>query len=181
LLRCLSATDHSTLTSPTSSTAHNLRPITPSYQHTYRSRIASPVAPWSDCRRGSISNSRTPAGMEGFRRLIHVLFAFWFFLHHARLADGLSLNVQSPGAWRGAQPAGQRLIIAANVKTAAASLADSCMAFYNGDQPGGTLGLLPPNAAGSFNWWESGALWGLVCRSISVDVMLTFAQMIEYW
>ncbi|KAF2670502.1 mannan endo-1,6-alpha-mannosidase DCW1 [Microthyrium microscopicum] len=34
------------------------------------------------------------------------------------------------------------------------------MAFYDGNKPGGIPGLLPPSAIGSYNWWESGALWG---------------------
>jgi Glycosyl hydrolase family 76 len=66
-----------------------------------------------------------------------------------------------------ARRSGETDDLAANVKTAASSLADSCMAFYHGDQPGATVGLLPPNSAGDFNWWESGAFWGLV-RSLSI-------------
>lgn len=36
------------------------------------------------------------------------------------------------------------------------------MSFYNGNQTGGVLGLLPP----PYYWWEAGAMFG---------------QMIEYW
>ena len=41
-----------------------------------------------------------------------------------------------------------------NIKSAARTLAESCMNFYDGDKPGGIPGLLPPSAAGSYNWWE---------------------------
>lgn len=53
-----------------------------------------------------------------------------------------------------------------SVKSVSRSLADSCMAFYDGDKPGGIPGLLPPTAVGSYNWWQSGAMW---------------TEMIEYW
>ncbi|KAF2398931.1 glycosyl hydrolase family 76 protein [Trichodelitschia bisporula] len=52
----------------------------------------------------------------------------------------------------------------ASIKKAAKALADSAMRYYDGDKPGSTPGLLP--AAGEFNWWEAGALFG---------------QMVEYW
>ena len=54
------------------------------------------------------------------------------------------------------------IIITASVKDASKALADSCMAFYDGDRPGGIPGLLPPSAIGNYNWWQSGALWGQV-------------------
>ena len=40
------------------------------------------------------------------------------------------------------------------------------MNYYDGDKPGGTPGRLPAFAAGEYNWWQAGALFG---------------QMVEYW
>ena len=41
------------------------------------------------------------------------------------------------------------------------------MAFYDGGKPGGIPGLLPPNAVGSYNWWQSGALWTEVWNGLA--------------
>jgi len=79
-----------------------------------------------------------------------VLWMFLVFLQNARLTESIALN-----------PGDQ-----SNVKSTARLLADSCMAFYDGNQPGKIPGLLPPSAVGDYNWWQAGALWG---------------QMIEYW
>lgn len=49
-----------------------------------------------------------------------------------------------------------------SIKHAARICADGMMSFYNGNQTGGVLGLLPP----PYYWWEAGAMFG---------------QMIEYW
>jgi hypothetical protein len=54
-----------------------------------------------------------------------------------------------------------------SIKNVARGLADSAMKYYDGDKPGGTPGLLP--AAGEFNWWEGGALFGQVSSRLSQD------------
>ncbi|SPN97489.1 probable DFG5 protein [Cephalotrichum gorgonifer] len=48
-----------------------------------------------------------------------------------------------------------------NIRKSAALLAADTMAFYSGDQPGQTPGILPgPPPAGDYYWWQAGALWG---------------------
>ncbi|KFA80986.1 hypothetical protein S40288_00812 [Stachybotrys chartarum IBT 40288] len=49
-----------------------------------------------------------------------------------------------------------------SVMTIAKQMADDMLSFYNGDQPGGTPGLLPD----PYYWWEAGAMMG---------------ALIEYW
>ncbi|KAI1379634.1 glycoside hydrolase family 76 protein [Hypoxylon crocopeplum] len=47
-----------------------------------------------------------------------------------------------------------------SVKAAAALVAEDLMSFYDGDEPGNTIGLLPMPPAGDYYWWTGGALWG---------------------
>jgi mannan endo-1,6-alpha-mannosidase len=49
-----------------------------------------------------------------------------------------------------------------SIKAAARICADGMMSFYNGNQTGMPIGLLP----GPYYWWEAGAMFG---------------QMVEYW
>ncbi|KAL1878782.1 hypothetical protein VTK73DRAFT_7539 [Phialemonium thermophilum] len=53
------------------------------------------------------------------------------------------------------------------IRASAKQLAADLLAYYHGDQPGQTPGILPgPPPAGDYYWWEGGALWG---------------TMIDYW
>ncbi|KAI0018655.1 glycoside hydrolase family 76 protein [Xylariomycetidae sp. FL0641] len=55
----------------------------------------------------------------------------------------------------------------ASIKAAAKEVAEDLMAYYHGDEPGQTPGILPgPPPAGEYYWWQGGALWG---------------TMIDYW
>ncbi|KAI0595481.1 glycoside hydrolase family 76 protein [Biscogniauxia sp. FL1348] len=54
-----------------------------------------------------------------------------------------------------------------DIKASAKQLAADVMAYYKGNEPGQTPGILPgPPPAGDYYWWEGGALWG---------------AMIDYW
>ena len=46
-----------------------------------------------------------------------------------------------------------------SIQAAASQIASDLIAYYHGDQPGGTPGQLdyPP-----YFWWESGAMWGAI-------------------
>jgi len=52
------------------------------------------------------------------------------------------------------------------------------MAFYDGDKPGGIPGQLPASAAGDYNWWEAGALFGQVRLSPSRDIASMLTEVI---
>ena len=54
------------------------------------------------------------------------------------------------------------LIFIDSIKSAAATVAYGMMKYYNGNQTGMSIGLLPD----PYYWWEAGAMFG---------------QMIEYW
>jgi len=64
----------------------------------------------------------------------------------------------------------------AGLKEASKALADSCMAFYDGDKPGGIPGLLPPSSVGNYNWWQSGALWGQVRLKSNSDWNMSLTE-----
>ncbi|KAK3320112.1 glycoside hydrolase family 76 protein [Cercophora scortea] len=53
---------------------------------------------------------------------------------------------------------------AASIKAGAKVVARNLMAYYHGDEPGQTIGILPgPPSAENLNqyyWWEAGAMWG---------------------
>ncbi|TVY59637.1 Mannan endo-1,6-alpha-mannosidase DCW1 [Lachnellula suecica] len=52
---------------------------------------------------------------------------------------------------------------ATSIKNAAATIAYDMMKYYNGNQTGNTIGVLPgppPNPVWGYYWWESGAMWG---------------------
>ena len=34
------------------------------------------------------------------------------------------------------------------------------LTWYTGDQPGGTVGILPTSPSPPYYWWEAGAMWG---------------------
>ncbi|KAK3323815.1 putative dfg5 protein [Cercophora scortea] len=54
-----------------------------------------------------------------------------------------------------------------SIKTAAKLVAQDLMAYYKGNEPGQTPGILPgPPPAGDYYWWEGGAMWG---------------TMVDYW
>lgn len=53
-----------------------------------------------------------------------------------------------------------------SVQDGAATIAKDMMSFYKGDEPGGTVGLLPggencnPQEENNYCWWMAGAMWG---------------------
>ncbi|KAH8884393.1 glycoside hydrolase family 76 protein [Thozetella sp. PMI_491] len=48
-----------------------------------------------------------------------------------------------------------------SIKQAAKQKAADLLSFYNGDQPGQIVGVLPgPPPLGPYYWWEGGAMWG---------------------
>ena len=68
------------------------------------------------------------------------------------------------GKARNASPSSiaDALIFLDSIKSAAATVAYGMMKYYNGNQTGMPVGLLPD----PYYWWEAGAMFG---------------QMIEYW
>ena len=49
----------------------------------------------------------------------------------------------------------------AEIKQSSKQLAADLMAYYHGNEPGQTPGILPgPPPAGDYYWWEAGAMWG---------------------
>lgn len=74
--------------------------------------------------------------------------------------DGVSRASVLADAWRA--------VIIDSTRSVAKTLAASTMAFYDGDKPGGTPGML--TAVGEFNWWEAGAMFGQVCCRVGYFV-----------
>jgi mannan endo-1,6-alpha-mannosidase len=53
-----------------------------------------------------------------------------------------------------------------SIKDAAATIAEDMMQFYDGEEPGNIVGILPggmecnPEIEGVYCWWQAGAMWG---------------------
>jgi len=104
-----------------------------------------------------------------------------FFTYLSVASAALTVDLDSPGEFSLQPPAaggsfpalrhrltvGRFFLRIASIKKAAKVVAAELLAYYHGDEPGHTPGILPgPPPDGDYYWWQGGAMWG---------------TMIDYW